>query len=365
VLNAGLAVLLAHLEQIIVKLRITFYEFIELSMNFVIVGTNFISDTLLKAANTLIDFNLYGVCSRATTSGEAFLAKHPKNTQAKIFTSIEQVCQDEHVDAVYIAAPNSLHQLYAVQCLAAAKHVLGEKPAAANSAELAAIIATAKKHQCLYMEAMMTTHLPNFALLQQAMLKIGTPRKFIGQYSQYSSRYDKYKNGERPNTFLPQFANGALVDLGIYPLYLLIALWGAPNSVHASGVLLDTGVDGAGDVLLNYHDKQAVISYSKISQGDNITEIQGELGRIRIEAVSQLKKVEFIANNGERELLSQPFDEHFMKYEVDHFMQMVTQKAPQSDINTHQLSVDVMHVLDTARAQLGVVYPNDKAFETN
>ncbi|MBH0033490.1 MULTISPECIES: Gfo/Idh/MocA family protein [Pseudoalteromonas] len=328
-------------------------------MNFVIVGTNFISDTLLAAANTLNDFNLYGVCSRAVSSGEAFLAKHPQNAQAKIFTSIEQVCQDQNVDAVYIAAPNSLHKQYAVMCLEAGKHVLGEKPSAANSKELASIIATAKKHQRLYMEAMMTTHLPNFARLQQAMVKIGTPRKYIGQYSQYSSRYDKYKNGERPNTFLPEFANGALVDLGIYPLYLLIALWGAPNSVHASGVLLDTGVDGAGDVLLNYADKQAVISYSKISQGDNITEIQGELGRIRIEAVSQLKKVEFIANNGEVEVISQPFDEHFMKYEVEHFMALVKQNILESPVNTHILASNVMSVLDEARKQLGVVYPND------
>lgn len=191
------------------------------------------------------------------------------------------------------------------------------------------------------------------------MVKIGTPRKYIGQYSQYSSRYDKYKNGERPNTFLPEFANGALVDLGIYPLYLLIALWGAPKSVSASGVLLDTGVDGAGDVLLNYADKQAVISYSKISQGDNITEIQGELGRIRIEAVSQLKKVEFIANNGDVEIISQPFDEHFMKYEVEHFMSLVKQNILESPVNTHILASNVMSVLDEARKQLGVVYPND------
>jgi len=330
-------------------------------MNFVVVGTNFISDTLLNAANTLANFNLYGVCSRATSSGKAFLEKHPKNSNAKIFTSIEQVCQDQNVDAVYIAAPNSLHKHYAVMCLEAGKHVLGEKPSAANSNELNAILATAKKHQRLYMEAMMTTHLPNFSNLKHAMAKIGTPRKFIGQYSQYSSRYDKYKNGERPNTFLPEFANGALVDLGVYPLYLLIALWGAPQSISVSGILLDTGVDGAGDVLLNYADKQAVISYSKISQGDNITEIQGELGRMRIEAVSQLKKIEFIANNGETEVISDKFDEHFMKYEVAHFITLVKQGLLESPVNTHQLASDVMSVLDDARKQLGVIYPNDQS----
>lgn len=328
-------------------------------MNFVIVGTNFISDTLLAAAQTLSEFTLYGVCSRAKSSGNAFLAKH-NELQGKVYTNIAQVCADDNVDAVYIAAPNSLHKSYAVECLKANKHVLGEKPSAANSDELAQILTTAKQHQRLYMEAMMTTHLPNFEILKQALEKIGTPRKYIGQYSQYSSRYDRYKNGERPNTFLPEFANGALVDLGIYPLYLLIALWGAPNSVQASGVLLDTGVDGAGDVLLNYSDKQAVISYSKISQGDNFTEIQGEKGRIRIEAVSLLKRVQFIANDGKIEELSQPFDEHFMRHEVAHFIATANSNSCESTVNTHQLAINVMAVLDKARQQLGVVYPADK-----
>lgn len=328
-------------------------------MNFVIVGTNFISDTLLEAAQTLSEFTLYGVCSRAKSSGNAFLAKHNEQ-QGKVYTDIAQVCADDNVDAVYIAAPNSLHKSYAVACLKANKHVLGEKPSAANSDELAQILTAAKQHQRLYMEAMMTTHLPNFEILRQALKKIGTPRKYIGQYSQYSSRYDKYKNGERPNTFLPEFANGALVDLGIYPLYILIALWGAPNDVQASGVLLDTGVDGAGDVLLNYSDKQAVISYSKISQGDNFTEIQGEKGRIRIETVSLLKRIQFIANDGKIEELSQPFDEHFMRHEVAHFIATANNNSCESTVNTHQLAIDVMAVLDNARQQLGVLYPADK-----
>ncbi len=327
-------------------------------MNFVIVGTNFISDTLLAAAKQIKEFKLYGVCSRQLETGQAFLAKHDLAT-AKIFTDIQQVCQDKHVDAVYIAAPNSLHKEYAVKCLQADKHVLGEKPSAANSKELEAIIQAAKTHQRLYMEAMMTTHLPNFAVLKSALTKIGTPRKYIGQYSQYSSRYDRYKNGERPNTFLPEFANGALVDLGIYPVYILLALWGAPQSVKASGVLLETGVDGAGDLLLNYVDKQAVISYSKISQGDNFTEIQGEQGRIRIEAVSLLKRIQFISNNGTVEELSKPYDEHFMRFELEHFICVSKKGKIESNINTHLLSKQVMTVLDEARKQLGVIYSSD------
>ena len=133
-------------------------------MNFVIVGTNFISDTLLSAAKEIEHFSLYGVCSREQQTGEAFLIKHDAQN-AKVFTNIEQVCEDPSVDAVYIAAPNSLHKDYAVMCLKAGKHVLGEKPSAANSKELESIVQAAKTHQRLYMEAMMTTHLPNLSLI--------------------------------------------------------------------------------------------------------------------------------------------------------------------------------------------------------
>ena len=129
--------------------------------------------------------------------------------------------------------------------------------------------------------------------------------------------------------------------------------------MQASGVLLDTGVDGAGDILLNYDTKQAVISYSKISQGDNVTEIQGEKGRIRIEAVSLLKNITFIANDGSVENLSSEFDEHYMRHEIAHFIATINSESNESAVNTHALSQHVMSVLDEARLQLGVVYPND------
>ena len=240
-------------------------------MNFVIVGTNFISDTFLKAALTTTNFSFYGLCSRKITTANDFLKKHPKNSiqQTKVFHSIEEVCADKLVDAVYIASPNHLHAAQAIQCLNANIHVLGEKPSASNSNELKQIIAAAKRNKCLYMEALMTTHLPNFRILQDQLPRIGKVRKFLGQYSQYSSRYALYLKGDTPNWCLTEYANGALVDLGVYPLSLITALWGKPTSVLASGIKLATGVDGAGDLILTYNlaesAKQAVIGLIQIS----------------------------------------------------------------------------------------------------
>jgi predicted dehydrogenase len=334
-------------------------------MNFVIVGTNFISDTFLKAALTTKNFTLYGLCSRKTITANEFLKKYPKDNlqQTKIFTNIADVCADNLVDAVYLASPNHLHAAQAIMCLNAKLHVLGEKPSASNSLELKRIIATAKRNKCLYMEALMTTLLPNFGILRKQLPRIGKVRKFLGQYSQYSSRYDLYLKGEIPNWCRTEYANGALVDLGIYPLGIITALWGKPTSIFASAIKLPTGVDGAGDVILNYNSadnaKQAVISYSKICNGDNISEFQGELGRIEIEFVALLIKLTLILNDGTKEVISEPFDDNSMKFELRHFISLLEEGKTESNINTFEFSEQMMAVMDEARKQMQVVYPAD------
>lgn len=327
-------------------------------MNFVVVGTNFICDTFLKAALQTNGFNFYGLCSRTQKSADSFLQKYP-DQQVKVFHDIESVCNDDAVQAVYIASPNHLHMNYAVQCLKAKKHVLGEKPSASNSKELNDIVVTAKQNECLYMEALMTTLLPNFSLLKNNLPRIGKIRKYIGQYSQFSSRYQQYLDGNPPNWCLPEFSNGALVDLGIYPLSLIIALWGDPKDVLAKGIKLSTGVDGAGDLLLGYDDKQAVIHYSKINNGANITEFQGELGRIEIEFVSLLMNIKVILNDGSEESISAPLDDAFMRFELEHFLELLENQKTESPVNTHKFSLQLMQVMDEARLQMSVVYPAD------
>ncbi|NQZ80542.1 MAG: Gfo/Idh/MocA family oxidoreductase [Colwellia sp.] len=335
-------------------------------MNFVIVGTNFISDTFLKAALITTNFTLYGLCSRKITTANKFLKNYPKDNlqQTKIFTSITEVCADNLVDAVYLASPNHLHASQTIRCLNANIHVLGEKPSASNSQELKQIIAAAKHNKCLYMEALMTTHLPNFNILKKQLPRIGKVRKFLGQYSQYSSRYDLYLSGDTPNWCRTEYANGALVDLGIYPLSLITALWGKPTGILASGIKLATGVDGAGDLLMAYHSadnaKQAVISYSKICNGDNISEFQGELGSIEIEFVALLMKITLILNDGTKEIISTPFDDNSMKFELQHFISLVEEGKTESQINSFEFSEQIMAVMDEARKQMQVVYPADE-----
>ena len=88
-----------------------------------------------------------------------------------------------------------------------------EKPLASNLQEVESAIAVAKNNVVLF-EAFKTASLPNFLLLREALDKVGELRKAFINYCQYSSRYQRYLDGENPNTFNPAFSNGSIMDIG-------------------------------------------------------------------------------------------------------------------------------------------------------
>ena len=145
------------------------------------------------------------------------------------------------------------------------KHVLCEKPMASNTKEISEMMKVANEHSVVLMEALKTTLVPNFLAIKENLHKIGQVRRYFSSYCQYSSRYDKYKEGIVLNAFNPAFSNGALMDSGIHCLYPAVTLFGEPKQVQATSHMLESGVDGEGSILLTYDEMDAVIMYSKIS----------------------------------------------------------------------------------------------------
>ena len=90
------------------------------------------------------------------------------------------------------------------------------------------------------------------------------------------------------NAFKPSLANGALVDIGVYCIAPLIELFGMPNSLQATGVRLDSGVDAEGSIQLAYEHMTATVIYSKVTTSYVPTEIQGEAGTICIDKISYM-----------------------------------------------------------------------------
>ena len=108
------------------------------------------------------------------------------------------------------------------------KHVICEKPLASNLREVEEAIACARENQVVLFEAFKTASLPNFVLLKQSLAKAGKVRKALLNYCQYSSRYQRYLDGENPNNFNSAFSNGSITDIGLYVTAGSVVLWGAP-----------------------------------------------------------------------------------------------------------------------------------------
>jgi predicted dehydrogenase len=326
-------------------------------VRFAVIGTNWITEAFIDAANELEDFTLAAVYSRTEERAKEFSEKY---NVTEIYTDIEELAKSNSFDAIYIASPNSFHAEHAITCMNHGKHVLCEKPIASNTSELEEMIKVAKRNNVLLMEALKSTLLPNFKSIQDHLYKIGKVRRYVGNYCQYSSRYDAYRQGAVLNAFNPIFSNGALMDLGIYCLYPMVVLFGKPHHVKANGILLDTGVDGEGSILLDYEEMDAVVMYSKISNSYVPSEIQGEEGSIIIDKISSPEKVEIHYRDGNIEDISENQVSNTMYYEAKEFIELIKSGTLESSVNSYTNSLAVAGIIEEARKQFGVHYPADE-----
>ncbi|MEH7386962.1 Gfo/Idh/MocA family oxidoreductase [Bacillus sp. JJ1521] len=326
-------------------------------IRFGVVGTNWITDAFLEAAIGIEDFSLTAVYSRTEERAKEFAEKY----QAPYtFTSIEEMAQSNVIDAVYIASPTSFHASQAIILFNHGKHVLCEKPIASNTRELKEMIQAAKDNKVLLMEAMKSGFLPSYSSIRENLHKIGPVRRYFASYCQYSSRYDAYKKGTILNAFKPEFSNGSLMDIGVYCVYPMVQLFGKPDSIKASGLMLDSGVDGEGSILAHYKEMEGMMMFSKITNSYIPSEIQGENGSILIDKISSPEKVEIRYRDGRVEDISILPEQHTMYYEAKEFIELVKNGSLESRINSYDNSITVMEILDEARNQMELVFPADR-----
>ncbi len=325
-------------------------------VRFGIIGTNWITERFIQAAQETDHFSLTAIYSRTEEKGAEFAAKYNHPT---VFTGLTEMLQSDLIDAVYIASPNSFHAEQAILCMKHGKHVLCEKPMASNSRELREMIAVARENNVLLMEALKSTLMPNFTIIQENLFKIGQVRRYFASYCQYSSRYDAYKEGTVLNAFNPEFSNGSLMDLGIYCLYPMVALFGKPHTVKAVGIMLGSGVDGEGSINMLYPEMDAVVLHSKITDSYVPAEIQGELGTMVIDKINQPYDVKIHYRDGNVEDLTRPQMHEPMYYEIREFIQLIQQGARDSLVNSLECSLAVAEVMEEARKQIGLVYKAD------
>jgi predicted dehydrogenase len=326
-------------------------------INLAVIGTNWISEKFVEAALQSNHFQLGAVYSRRLDSAHGFAQRH-QAPNCNFYNNLEELGMDKTIDAVYIASPNSLHCEQAILMMKYGKHVICEKPIASNIDEATLMYHCAKEQHVILFEAFKTEFLPNFKELKLNLSAIGKLRSVYLNYCQYSSRYQKYLDGENPNTFNPAYSNGSIMDIGFYCVSAAVSLFGKPDNIQASAKLLDSGVDAHGTAILEYPTFLLTIQHSKVSDGKVASELQGEGGVIHIKEISECNAFTIQKRGGKPQLMHVEQEDNSMIYEAVAFAEQIHEGSMNPAFV--QRSLEVSEVTTEIRRQTGVTFPADK-----
>ena len=345
-------------------------------VRFATIGTSMISDNFIEALCACPRASYRGTLSRNAERAAAWTEQHGGDLP---FSSIDEVCASDEVDAVYIASPNALHLGQALACIEAGKHVLVEKPACSNRHEAEGLFSAVHEHGVVAMEAMRPLHDPAFLAVADLLPRIGRVRRASLRFGKYSSRYDDVLAGRHTNIFDAHMASGALMDLGVYTVEPMLWLFGEPKRVMGASALVDESlrtatngaVDVAGTVLASYDGMLVDLSSSKVTTDLLPSQIEGELGTILITGISAPKAVELRMRGEARrdsakavaqgagavEHIEVPSCENSMVYEIDDFVAAIAGELDPAPYE--RVTLAALGIMDEVRRQAGITFPAD------
>lgn len=323
-------------------------------VRFGVVGTGFICDEFMEAAAQIPEFSLAAWYSRDRALGEQFACKYGA---AAVYTDLEELASSELVDAVYIASPNSLHCGQSILMLKHGKHVLCEKPVSSNEEELNRMLDAAKANGAVLLEAMRPVFDPGFSMIESLLGRLGTVRRATFQYGKYSSRYDKFRQGQVLNAFNPALSNAAVMDIGVYCIHALVKLFGMPKDVQVQSIFLENGMEGAGTILADYGSMQAELIYSKITDNVLPSQIQGEEGTMVIREIPDTIEILLYPRNGQKEKYVIDKNPNNMVYEIQEFITLITEHR--SACLHNRYSQMEMQMMDAVRRKGGIRFSKE------
>jgi predicted dehydrogenase len=185
---------------------------------------------LLSPAGPLPHVEVTAVAARAPERARAFAKRHGI---PRVLPDYEAVVDDPEIDAIYNPLPNSHHCEWTIRALDAGKHVLCEKPLAANADEARRMADAAARNGRLLMEAFHWRHHPLAARMREIVTdgSLGRIRRI-----EASLCVPMLMPGDIRYRF--DLAGGALMDLGAYTVNMVRHLAGAEPTVRSAEVRL-------------------------------------------------------------------------------------------------------------------------------
>ncbi len=310
-----------------------------------IIGAGKISEKFAEGLKSSPKAECYAVASRDKEKAEAFASRYGFR---KAYGSYEAMLNDPDVDIVYIATPNNLHYSNTIAALSAGKNVLCEKPFALNSQELAEMIKLARSKKLFLMEALWSRFLPSVIkvkeLIESEQLgKAHVVQADFGFISEYNPE---------GRLFNPSLGGGSLLDIGIYPVFLSLFLFGYPDNISALSIKSPSGTDNTNGILFSYKDGKVSSLMSSFAVNlDTEARIFCDKGKITLNRMFHCPTSVTVSEGNSTQKFPIDFSGNGYNYEADEVMRCLDlglTESPDWNLNS---SIELMKLLDEIRLQ--------------
>lgn len=325
-------------------------------MKLAIFGAGMIVKDFLSMVGDLPEIKLKALYGRES-SIEKLRSMQKEYQIEKIYTDVELCLQDEEIDTVYVALPNHLHYSFAKKALEAGKHVICEKPFTLKHVELLELEQLALSKGLILIEAITNQYLSNYKGIKNELDNVGDIKVIECNYSQYSSRYDSFKEGTVLPAFNPKMGGGALMDINIYNIHFVVGLLGMPKKVQYYPNI-ERGIDTSGIIFLDYETIKVVCIGAKDSTSAIRSTIQGTEGSIVVNGpTNSVKDFDIEIRNGRTKANDLKVHNHRMYEEFKEFNRVIDERDVEFVGKQMNHSKNVMKIVDLAlldgKIQLG------------
>ena len=194
-----------------------------------ILSTANIATKVAGAIHLARNADLVAVASRTEERAAAWAQKH---NVPMAYGTYDALLADASLDAIYIPLPPSLHAEWTIKAAEHGKHVLCEKPLAANADEAVAMADACRQNGVQLMDGVMWVHHERTTRMKQKLTD-GTLGNLRRVTAAFTFNWDSIPTGNI--RAMKEFAGGSLGDLGYYCIRAI--LWAyeeMPTQVFAT-----------------------------------------------------------------------------------------------------------------------------------
>jgi predicted dehydrogenase len=327
------------------------------TINWALAGTGGITNSFVRGLAITKGANLLAVASRSKENAEKFASKYGAQLA---YGSFDAMLDNRDIDVVYLGVPHTAHKELALKAFQAGKAVLCEKPVAVNAEELAQMIASARKYNVFFMEAMWSRFVPPVRKAREWLQDglIGEARLVQGNFG--------FKANVPPENRLRNInlGGGSLLDAGVYPVSFASMVFGGTKPRKISSVLSlgETGVDEDVAALIDWGSRKTAFVSAAISLStENDFWIYGTEGTVRLPSFVFCRSADLTLPGKTSYHWEGDFRGNGYNYEAKAVMDCLREGRKECDIMPLDESLVIAEIMDEIRRQGGLKYPGESA----